>query len=163
MLANNEVGTVQPIAEIGKITRERGVLFHTDAVQGLGKMPFDVKAMNVDLASITAHKMYGPKGVGALYVRRSKPRVRLTAQMDGGGHERACARARSTCRHRRLRQGRRDHEGRAPEEAKRLAAARAASDERPVRGARRRPAQRRLENRLPGNLNVSSRTSRARR
>lgn len=87
MLANNEVGSVQPIGEIGKITRERGVLFHTDAVQGLGKVPFDVEAMNVDLVSITAHKMYGPKGVGALYVRRSKPRVRLTAQMDGGGHE----------------------------------------------------------------------------
>jgi cysteine desulfurase len=88
MLANNEVGTVQPIAEIGKITRARGVLLHTDAVQGIGKVPFDVNAMHVDLASITAHKMYGPKGVGALYVRRSKPRVRLTAQMDGGGHER---------------------------------------------------------------------------
>jgi cysteine desulfurase len=87
MLANNEVGTVQPIAEIGKITREKGVLLHSDAVQGIGKVPFDVEAMNVDLASITAHKMYGPKGVGALYVRRSKPRVRLTAQMDGGGHE----------------------------------------------------------------------------
>jgi cysteine desulfurase len=87
MLANNEVGTVQPIEEIGKITRKRGVLLHTDAVQGIGKVPFDVEAMNVDLASITAHKMYGPKGVGALYVRRSKPRVRLTAQMDGGGHE----------------------------------------------------------------------------
>ncbi|WP_348980471.1 IscS subfamily cysteine desulfurase [Polyangium sp. 15x6] len=87
MLANNEVGTVQPIAEIGKITRSRGVLFHSDAVQGVGKVPFDVEAMNVDLASITAHKMYGPKGVGGLYVRRSKPRVRLVAQMDGGGHE----------------------------------------------------------------------------
>ncbi|HMR11918.1 MAG TPA: aminotransferase class V-fold PLP-dependent enzyme, partial [Polyangiaceae bacterium] len=71
-----------------KITRERGVLLHCDAVQGIGKTPFDVKAMNVDLASITAHKIYGPKGVGALYVRRSKPRVRLVAQMDGGGHER---------------------------------------------------------------------------
>ncbi|WP_420814119.1 IscS subfamily cysteine desulfurase [Polyangium spumosum] len=87
MLANNEVGTVQPIAEIGKITRSRGVLLHSDAVQGVGKVPFDVEAMHVDLASITAHKMYGPKGVGALYVRRSKPRVRLVATMDGGGHE----------------------------------------------------------------------------
>jgi cysteine desulfurase len=88
MLANNEIGTVHPIEEIGKITRERGVLFHTDAVQGVGKVEFDVQKMNVDLASISAHKMYGPKGVGALYVRRSKPRVRLVAQMDGGGHER---------------------------------------------------------------------------
>ena len=88
MLANNEVGTIQPIAEIGAITRKRGVLFHCDAVQGFGKTPFDVRAMNVDLASLTAHKIYGPKGVGALYVRRSKPRVRLVAMMDGGGHER---------------------------------------------------------------------------
>jgi cysteine desulfurase len=88
MLANNEVGSVNPIAEIGKITRERGVLFHSDAVQGIGKVPFDVQKMNVDLASITAHKMYGPKGVGALYIRRSRPRVRLVAQIDGGGHER---------------------------------------------------------------------------
>jgi len=88
MLANNEVGTVQPMAEIGKITREKGVLFHTDAVQGIGKTPFDVRELNVDLASLTAHKIYGPKGVGALYVRRSKPRVRLSALMDGGGHER---------------------------------------------------------------------------
>ena len=88
MFANNEIGTVQPMEEIGKITRERGVLFHTDAVQGVGKVDFDVQKMNVDLASITAHKMYGPKGCGALYVRRSKPRVRLVAQMDGGGHER---------------------------------------------------------------------------
>src|SRR5580658_2764485 len=88
MLANNEIGTVQPLGEIGKITRERGVLLHSDAVQGIGKIDFDVQRMNVDLASITAHKMYGPKGVGALYVRRSKPRVRVVAQMDGGGHER---------------------------------------------------------------------------
>jgi cysteine desulfurase len=88
MLANNEVGAVQPLEQIGKITREKGVLLHTDAVQGIGKIPFDVQKLNVDLASITAHKMYGPKGVGALYVRRSKPRVRLVAQMDGGGHER---------------------------------------------------------------------------
>jgi cysteine desulfurase len=88
MLANNEIGTVQPLEAIGKITREKGVLLHSDAVQGIGKVPFDVQKMNVDLASITAHKMYGPKGIGALYVRRSKPRVRLVAQMDGGGHER---------------------------------------------------------------------------
>jgi len=88
MLANNEVGSVNPLAEIGRITRERGVLFHSDAVQGIGKVPFDVQKMNVDLASITAHKMYGPKGIGALYIRRSKPRVRLVAQVDGGGHER---------------------------------------------------------------------------
>src|SRR5690606_9716097 len=88
MLANNEVGTIQPIKEIGEITRARKVVFHCDAVQGIGKTPFDVRDMNVDLASITAHKIYGPKGVGALYVRRSKPRIRLVAQMDGGGQER---------------------------------------------------------------------------
>lgn len=88
MLANNEIGTINPIEEIGRITREKGVLFHCDAVQGVGKTPFSVQGMNVDLASISAHKIYGPKGIGALYVRRSKPRVRLVAQMDGGGHER---------------------------------------------------------------------------
>ncbi|HTV20605.1 MAG TPA: IscS subfamily cysteine desulfurase [Polyangiaceae bacterium] len=88
MLANNEVGTIQPIEEIGKITRARNVLLHSDAVQGVGKTPFDVEKMNVDLASITAHKIYGPKGIGALYVRRARPRVRLVSQMDGGGHER---------------------------------------------------------------------------
>ncbi|MCS6857133.1 MAG: IscS subfamily cysteine desulfurase [Sandaracinaceae bacterium] len=87
MLCNNEIGTIQPIAEIGKITRERGVLFHTDAVQGLGRTFFDVEAMNVDLASFSAHKIYGPKGIGALYVRRNRPRVRLTPIIDGGGHE----------------------------------------------------------------------------
>lgn len=88
MLANNEVGTIQPLAAIGEITREKGVLLHCDAVQGVGKTAFDVNQMNVDLASITAHKIYGPKGCGALYIRRKKPRVRLVAQMDGGGHER---------------------------------------------------------------------------
>ncbi|MBK7858859.1 MAG: IscS subfamily cysteine desulfurase [Archangiaceae bacterium] len=87
MLANNEIGTVQPVNEIGAICRERGVLFHCDAVQGLGKVPFDVTASKADLVSITAHKMYGPKGVGALYVRR-KPRVRIAPIIDGGGHER---------------------------------------------------------------------------
>ncbi|MBN1210928.1 MAG: IscS subfamily cysteine desulfurase [Myxococcaceae bacterium] len=87
MFANNEIGTVQPIAEIGKLCRERGVLFHCDAVQGIGKLPFHVEELKVDLVSISAHKMYGPKGVGALYVRR-KPRVRLAPIIDGGGHER---------------------------------------------------------------------------
>jgi cysteine desulfurase len=87
MLANNEIGTVQPVKEIGKICRERGVLFHCDAVQGVGKVPFNVDEANVDLVSVSAHKMYGPKGVGALYVRR-KPRVRIAPLIDGGGHER---------------------------------------------------------------------------
>ena len=87
MHANNETGVIQPIEEIGAITRAAGVLFHCDAVQSAGKIPFDVERAQVDLASLSAHKLYGPKGVGALYVRR-KPRVRLTAQMDGGGHER---------------------------------------------------------------------------
>jgi cysteine desulfurase len=87
MHANNETGVVHPIEEIGRVTRAAGVLFHCDAVQGVGKIPFDVEKANVDLASLSAHKMYGPKGMGALYVRR-KPRVRLVAQMDGGGHER---------------------------------------------------------------------------
>ncbi len=87
MLANNEIGCVNPIEELGAIVKERGAIFHVDAVQGVGKIPFDVNAARVDLASLSAHKMYGPKGVGALYVRR-KPRVRITAQIDGGGHER---------------------------------------------------------------------------
>jgi cysteine desulfurase len=88
MYANNEIGVIQPIAEIGKIAKARGVLFHTDAVQAAGKIPIDVIKDGVDLLSISAHKMYGPKGVGALYVRRRNPRVQLTAQIDGGGHER---------------------------------------------------------------------------
>jgi cysteine desulfurase len=88
MFANNEVGTLQRVHEIGKIAKEKGVLFHSDAVQAVGKIPVDVQAMNVDLMSLTAHKLYGPKGIGALYVRKKGPRVRLVAQMDGGGHER---------------------------------------------------------------------------
>ena len=88
MAGNNEIGTLNPLTEIGQMTRERGVLFHCDATQGVGKIPIDVEAMNIDLLSMTAHKIYGPKGIGALYVRRKKPRVRITPIMFGGGHER---------------------------------------------------------------------------
>jgi len=88
MVANNEIGTVQPIAEIGKVAKEKGILFHTDATQGFGKLPLDVNELGVDLLSATGHKIYGPKGCGILWVRSKGPRVRLTAQMDGGGHER---------------------------------------------------------------------------
>jgi cysteine desulfurase len=88
MYANNEIGVLQPIAEIGKMAKEKGIFFHTDAVQAAGKVPVDVNRDNVDLLSITAHKLYGPKGCGALYVRRRNPRVQLSAILDGGGHER---------------------------------------------------------------------------
>ena len=87
MMGSNEIGTLQPVREIGALCRSRGILFHTDATQCVGKMPVSVQDLPVDLMSFTAHKMHGPKGVGALYVRRRAPRVRLTAQMDGGGHE----------------------------------------------------------------------------
>ncbi|HMK31793.1 MAG TPA: IscS subfamily cysteine desulfurase [Terriglobales bacterium] len=88
MAANNEIGVLQPVAEIASICRERGVLFHSDAVQAVGKVPIDVNQQNIDLMSITAHKIYGPKGVGALYVRRKNPRVQVAPIIDGGGHER---------------------------------------------------------------------------
>ena len=88
MYANNEIGVVQPIREIGKICHEKGVLFHTDAVQAVGKIPVDVQADNIDVLSLSGHKIYGPKGVGALYVRRRNPRVQITEQINGGGHER---------------------------------------------------------------------------
>jgi cysteine desulfurase len=88
MTANNEIGVIQPIAEIGAIAKEKGIIVHTDAVQAAGKVPFNVNDMKVDLVSISAHKMYGPKGVGALFVRRRNPRVLLSEQINGGGHER---------------------------------------------------------------------------
>src|ERR1700722_7419816 len=88
MYANNEIGVIQPIAEVGKIAKEHKILFHVDAVQAVGKIPVDVQRDSIDLLSISAHKLYGPKGLGALYVRRKDPRVEISATIDGGGHER---------------------------------------------------------------------------
>lgn len=88
MMANNEIGTINPVKAIGKVAKEKGILFHCDATQGVGKIPVDVQEMGIDLMSFSAHKLYGPKGIGALYVRKKAPRVRIAAQMDGGGHER---------------------------------------------------------------------------
>ncbi len=155
MLANNEIGTVNPVDEIGAVVKEKGALFHIDAVQGAGKIPFDVNAARADLVSLSAHKMYGPKGVGALYVRR-KPRVRITAIIDGGGHERG------------MRSGTLNVPGivgfgaaaelcrlEMPEESKRTFALR----ERLRKGIMERVSDTylngSLEHRLPGNLNIS--------
>lgn len=88
MAANNEIGVIQPLAEIGQLCHQANILFHTDAAQAIGKIPLDVQAQQIDLMSLTAHKIYGPKGIGALYVRRRNPRVQLAAQLHGGGHER---------------------------------------------------------------------------
>lgn len=155
MAANNEIGTVNPIAEIGALCRSKGVLFHTDAVQAAGKIPVDVDAMNIDLLSMTAHKMYGPKGVGALYVRR-KPRVRLTPLIDGGGHERG------------LRSGTLNVPGivgfghaaelamnELPEESARLLALRERLHKKITDGVPQVVLNGSAEHRLPGNLNIS--------
>jgi cysteine desulfurase len=156
MYANNEIGVVQNIREIGKIAKERGALMHTDATQAVGKIPVDVIKDNIDLASISAHKMYGPKGVGALYVRRRNPRVQLTAQMDGGGHERgmrsgtlnvtgivglgaACAIAKAEM----------------PEESKRMAHLRDKLKDRLLANLDEVYINGTMESRLPNNLNIS--------
>jgi cysteine desulfurase len=156
MHANNEIGVLQPIREIGRIARERGVLLHTDGTQAAGKVPVNVLDDNIDLMSISAHKMYGPKGVGALYVRRRNPRVQLTAQMDGGGHERgmrsgtlnvpgivglgeACALAQAEM----------------PAESKRMAFMRDKLKDRLMNSLDEVYINGTLEHRLPNNLNIS--------
>jgi cysteine desulfurase len=156
MHANNEIGVLQPIREIGKLAKERGILVHTDGTQAAGKIPVSVLEDNIDLMSISAHKMYGPKGVGALYVRRRSPRVQLTAQMDGGGHERgmrsgtlnvpgivglgeACALAQAEM----------------PAESKRLAFLRDKLKERLLNSLDEVYINGTLEHRLPNNLNIS--------
>ncbi|MFO7695207.1 MAG: IscS subfamily cysteine desulfurase [Vicinamibacterales bacterium] len=156
MAANNEIGVLQPIGEIGAIAKEKGILFHTDAVQAVGKVPFDVNASNVHLASLTAHKIYGPKGVGALYVRRRNPRVLLTPIIDGGGHERGMrsgtlnvpgivgfGKAAEICRQEMATEGARIGAMRDRLNRK----LHAALDELYINGS--------MEHRLPGNLNIS--------
>ncbi|MGC2639632.1 MAG: IscS subfamily cysteine desulfurase [Acidobacteriaceae bacterium] len=156
MVANNEVGALQPVDEIGALCRERGVLFHTDAAQGAGKVPIDVNRSNIDLLSISGHKLYGPKGVGALYVRRRNPRIALAEQMHGGGHERgmrsgtlnapsivglgaACAIARAELQ----------------EESARILALRDRFQEKLEAGLERVRVNGSREHRLPGNLNMT--------
>jgi cysteine desulfurase len=156
MAANNEIGVIQPLAEIGRLCRERGVLFHTDAAQATGKIPLDVEAMQIDLLSIAGHKMYGPKGVGALYVRRRGAPVELTPLIDGGGHEggmrsgtlnvpgivglgKACEICREVM----------------PEESRRLAALRDRLKDGLLAGLDKIHINGSLEHRLPNNLNVS--------
>jgi cysteine desulfurase len=156
MYAHNEIGVLQPVEEIGRICRERGVLFHSDLAQAAGKVPVDVEAMRIDLASLSAHKMYGPKGVGALYVRRRRPRVKLVPLLDGGGHEdgrrsgtvpvplavgfgRACALAAREM----------------PEEAPRILALRERLRRHIFENLDHVYLNGSLERRLPGNLNVS--------
>ncbi len=156
MIANNEIGVVQPVAEIGKLCHERGVIFHTDGVQAAGKIPVDVNAMNIDALSLSAHKIYGPKGVGALYVRRRNPRVQISEQINGGGHERgmrsgtlnvpgivglgnACEIAREEM----------------ASEAKRLSALRDKLKAKLENSLDYIHVNGSMENRLPGNLNVS--------
>jgi len=156
MFANNEIGTIQPVAELGKLAKEKGIIFHTDATQAVGKIPVDVEAMGIDLLSMTAHMLYGPKGVGALYVRRKSPRVRLAPMVDGGGHERGMrsgtvpvplvvgfGKAAEICR---------DVMG---EESKRLAALRDRLQEQIVSKVDEAYVNGHPDRRLPHNLNIS--------
>ncbi|MGZ4820392.1 MAG: IscS subfamily cysteine desulfurase [Terriglobales bacterium] len=156
MAANNEIGVLQPIAEIGKLCHERGVLFHSDATQAVGKVPIDVQKMGIDLLSISGHKMYGPKGVGALYVRRKNPRVQVSPIIDGGGHERGMrsgtlnvpgivglGKACSLC-----------HEE-MPQESKRLSGLRDRLKEKIMGNLDEVFINGSIEHRLPNNLNIS--------
>ena len=156
MFANNEIGTIQPVAELGRLAKEKGIIFHTDATQAVGKVPVDVEAMGIDLLSATAHMLYGPKGVGALYVRRKNPRVRLAPMVDGGGHERGMrsgtvpvplvvgfGRAAEICRES------------MDEEAKRLAALRDRLQEQILSKVDEAYVNGHPQRRLPHNLNIS--------
>jgi cysteine desulfurase len=154
MMVNNEIGVIQPIAQIGELCRSRGIIFHCDAVQAAGKLPIDLATLKVDLLTLTAHKMYGPKGIGALYVRR-KPRVRIEPQIHGGGHERGF-RSGTLATHQIVGFG----------EAARLAKLEMATDNERIRALRDRlwkgissmeevVLNGDLEQRIPGNLNVS--------